>query len=75
MSADTTSEAVPTGSTTDEDAEWGKISLAVLISIVLATGIHYLLLANIDMHPSLHALVGIVLFFLTGFVVFQIVMG
>ncbi|WP_227354059.1 hypothetical protein [Haladaptatus salinisoli] len=75
MSANTASGEAPTESTTGEDAEWGKIGLAVLISIVLATGAHYLLLANIDMHPSLHALVGIVLFFVTGFVVFQIVMG
>lgn len=75
MSTDTTGGDARTESTTGEDAEWGKISLAVLISIVLATGTHYLLLANIDMHPSLHALVGIVLFFATGFVVFQIVMG
>ncbi|WP_137290657.1 hypothetical protein [Natronorubrum halophilum] len=75
MSADTTSGAVPTESPTDEDAEWGKIGLAVLISIVLATGAHYLLLANLDTHPSLHALVGILLFFVTGFVVFQLVMG
>lgn len=74
MSTDTTSGEAPTESTTSEDAEWGKISLAVLISIVLATGAHYLLLSNINIHPSLHALVGIILFFVTGFVVFQIVM-
>ncbi|WP_313693322.1 hypothetical protein [Halorarum halobium] len=75
MSTDTTSGEAGTESTTGEDQEWGKISLAVLLSIVLATGAHYLMLSNIDMHPSLHALVGIVLFFVTGFVVFYIVMG
>lgn len=49
MSTDTTSGEAPTESTTGEDAEWGKIRLAVLISIVPATGAHYLLLVNIDM--------------------------
>lgn len=75
MSTDITRREAREESTTGEDTEWGKVSFAVLVSILLAAGAHYLLLASIDMHSSLHALVGIVLFFVTGFVVFQIVMG
>ncbi|WP_226042830.1 hypothetical protein [Natrinema sp. DC36] len=75
MSTDSTPRNAGEDSRTGENTEWGKISLSVLLSILLATGAHYSLLAGSAMHPSLHALVGIVLFFVTGFVVFQLVIG
>ncbi len=75
MATDSTSEGARVESTTSEDPHWGKISLAVFLSFVLALGSHYLLLGNIDMHPTLHALVGVGLFFVAGFVTFQIVVG
>lgn len=74
MSTDTTGGEGRTESTTGEDQEWGKISLAVVISVVLALGAHYLLLANFDLHPTIHALIGIVLFFVAGLIMFKIVL-
>ncbi|AHG01876.1 hypothetical protein HALLA_00865 (plasmid) [Halostagnicola larsenii XH-48] len=75
MSTDSSTGNAGEDTRTGTNTEWGKISLSVLLSILLATGAHYLLLAGSTMHPSLHALIGIVLFFVTGFVVFQLVMG
>lgn len=56
------------------EQEWGKMILAILISVVAALVVHYFLVASVSLHPTLHALVGVVLFFVAGFVMFQIVL-
>lgn len=54
--------------------EWGKIGLAVLVSVLASLVVHYFTVAAIDLHPTVHALVGIVLFFVAGFILFKIVL-
>lgn len=61
-------------STSTEDQEWGKMILAILVSVVAALAVHYFLVASISLHPTLHALIGVVLFFIAGIVMFKIVL-
>ncbi len=73
MSSDTAAESDQSGP--EEEQNWKMVAIGVVSSVILATGLHYLLLSNVDMHPTLHALLAIILFFLTGFVVFHVIMG
>lgn len=57
-----------------EDQDWGRMILAILISLVAALVVHYFLVASISLHPTLHALIGVVLFFIAGLVMFKIVL-
>ena len=51
-----------------------KVGLGVVISLVLTIVVHYLLLSKIAMHPTLHALIGIIIFFIIGLITFKVVM-
>lgn len=73
MSSDTAAESDESGP--GEEQNWKMVAIGVVSSVILATGLHYLLLSNIDMHSTLHAFAAIILFFLTGFVVFHVIMG
>lgn len=61
-------------STATEEQEWGKMILAILVSVVAALVVHYLSFASVSLHPTLHALIGVVLFFIAGMVMFKIVL-
>lgn len=61
-------------STTTEDQDWGKMILALLVSVIAALVVHYFGVASVSLHPTLHALIGIVLFFIAGFVMFKVVL-
>lgn len=77
MSEETTATAEPaneTASTADQD--WGKVALCVVIAIIAALAIHYVVFAVVipgtNLPPTVHALVGMVLFFVAGFASFSI---
>lgn len=61
-----------TAATPDQD--WGKITLCVVIAIIVALGVHYVVFeavfTGMNLSPTVHALVGMVLFFIAGFVSF-----
>ncbi|MEK6906733.1 MAG: hypothetical protein AABW81_03860 [Nanoarchaeota archaeon] len=42
----------------------GYYALSAFIAVVLAILIHWLLLSNINLHPTLHATLGIGMFFI-----------
>lgn len=77
MSEETTANAEPTNETTSApDQDWGKITLCVVIAIIAALAIHYVVfqvvITGTNLPPTLHALVGMVLFFFAGFVSFSV---
>lgn len=75
MATDTTEqEDAVTESASADEQDWGRIGLAVLISVLASLVVHYFVVANIDLHPTTHALVGIVLFFVAGIIMFKIVL-
>lgn len=70
----TTESTTETSAAPDQD--WGRIGLCVGIAIVAALAIHYLvfqfLLTGTTLPPTAHALIGMVLFFIAGFVSFSV---
>lgn len=62
--------------TTAPEQDWGRIILCVVIAILAALAVHYVafqvVIAGTSLHPTVHALVGMVLFFLAGFVSFSL---
>lgn len=48
--------------------------LAILISVVAALAVHFFLIESISLHPTLHGLIGVVLFFIAGIIMFKIVL-
>lgn len=77
MTGDTTTSAEPTNETTSApEQDWGRITLCVAIAIVAALAIHYVVfqvvITGTNLHPTGHALAGMVLFFLAGFVSFSV---
>jgi hypothetical protein len=77
MSEETTENAEPTSETTSApDQDWGKISFCVVTAIIAALAVHYALfevaITGTNLSPTLHALVGMVLFFVAGFVSFSV---
>lgn len=74
MSKETTAKAEPTNEiTSTPDQDWGKITAAVVISVIVAVGVHYVVFAGMNLSPTVHAFVGAVLFFITGFVTFGVI--
>jgi hypothetical protein len=77
MSKETTAKAAsPNETASPPDQDWGKITLCVVIAIIVALGVHYvvfeLVFAGMNLSPTVHALVGMVLFFIAGFVSFSV---
>ena len=77
MSKETTANVEPTNETTSpSDQDWGKITLCVVLAIIVALGVHYVvfevMVAGMNLSPTVHALVGMVLFFIAGFVSFSV---
>lgn len=76
-----TNEPTATGEPTNDDEsyqdqDWGRIAFCVVIAILAALAIHYaafeILLTGTTLAPTVHALVGMVLFFIAGFVSFSV---
>lgn len=77
MSNEPTSTAEPT----EEDAsypdqDWGKVAFCAGLAILAAVAIHYvafeIVVTGMNLSPTVHALVGMVLFFIAGFVSFSV---
>ena len=77
MSKEPTATAEPT----EEDAsypdqDWGKITFCVVLAIIAALAIHYvafeIVVTGMNLSPTVHALAGIVLFFVAGFISFSV---
>lgn len=76
MSKETPIKAEPANETTSSpDQDWGKITLCVVIAIIAALAVHYVVFevvfTGMNLSPTVHALVGMVLFFVAGFVSFS----
>lgn len=58
------------------DQDWGRIGLCVVVAIIAALAIHYVafevVVTGTDLAPTVHALVGMVLFFVAGFASFSV---
>ena len=74
-------EPTATAEPTEEDAsypdqDWGKVTFCVVLAILAALAVHYvafeLVVSGTNLSPTVHALVGMVLFFVAGFVSFSI---
>ena len=77
MSRETTAEVEPTNETESyPDQDWGKIFLCVAIAIVVALAVHYVVfevvVTGMNLSPTVHAFVGMILFFLAGFASFSV---
>lgn len=77
MSEEPTANAESTNETTSTpDQDWGKISLCVVIAIIAALAIHYVVfqvvITGATLPPTVHALIGMILFFFAGFVSFSV---
>lgn len=77
MSKETTANAEPPDENTSApDQDWGKIAICVVIAIIAALAIHYvvfeIVITGTNLPPTVHALVGMVLFFFAGFVSFSV---
>ena len=77
MSNDPTATAGPTEEDTSyPDQDWGKISVCIILAITAAIAIHYvafeIVFSGVDLPPTAHALIGMVLFFIAGFASFSI---
>lgn len=76
MSKETTATVESPKETAYPDQEWGKITLCVVLAIIVALGVHYVgfevVFAGMNLSPTVHALVGMVLFFIAGFVSFSV---
>ena len=77
MAKETTAGAEPANETESyPDQDWGKITLCVAIAIVVALAVHYVAFevafAGMNLSPTVHAFVGMVLFFVAGFASFSV---
>ena len=58
------------------DQDWGKITFCVVLAIIAALGVHYVVFSvaftSTNLSPTVHALLGMVLFFFAGFASFSI---
>lgn len=73
MTKETTARAEPPAETVSyQNSDWGKITAAVVISIIVALGVHYVAFAGMNLSPTINAFVGMVLFFIVGFVTFGV---
>jgi hypothetical protein len=77
MSEETPANAESTNETDSApDQDWGKIAICVAIAIIAALAIHYVafevVITGTNLLPTVHALVGMVLFFFAGFVSFSV---
>lgn len=74
MATEETAKAEPSNETASyRNSDWGKITVAVVISIIVALGVHYVVFAGMNLSPTVHAFAGMVLFFIAGFITFGIV--
>lgn len=59
-----------------QDQDWGRIGFCVVLAILAALAIHYVafefVVTGTNLSPTVHALVGMVLFFIAGFVSFSV---
>jgi hypothetical protein len=62
--------------TATPDQDWGRITLCVVIAIIVALGVHYAAFAvvftGMNLSPTVHAFIGMVLFFIAGFASFSL---
>lgn len=76
MSSESTSTTETEGSTSYPDQDWGKITFCVVLAIIAALVVHYVvfavILTSVDLVPTVHAFIGMVLFFVAGFISFSI---
>ena len=77
MSEEPTAEGEPTHETAaTPDQDWGKVFLCVVIAVIAALAVHYavfqVVITGTNLPPTAHALVGMVLFFVAGFVSFSV---
>ncbi|MFC6964209.1 hypothetical protein [Halocatena marina] len=77
MSKETSLNAEPTNETESyPDQNWGKVALCVGVAIIAALGAHYVLFEVVsgatNLSSTVHALIGMVLFFIAGFVSFSV---
>ncbi|MFC4551887.1 MULTISPECIES: hypothetical protein [Halorussus] len=73
MTEKPTPEAEPTNETASHpDQDWGRIAFYVVLSIIVTLGLHYVAFAGMNLSPTAHAFVGMVLFFVVGFVSFGV---
>lgn len=77
MSNEPTSTAEPAEA--DEsypDQDWGRIAFCVALAILAAVAIHYvafeILITGTNLSSTVHAFVGMVLFFVAGFASFSV---
>ncbi|GAA0254394.1 hypothetical protein ACFFQF_17410 [Haladaptatus pallidirubidus] len=71
MAKEATARAEPPAETAlYQNSDRGKILAAVVISIIVALGVHYVAFAGMNLSPTVNAFVGMVLFFVAGFVTF-----
>lgn len=77
MSTEPTATAEPT----EEDAsqpeqDWGKVAFCVVLAMIAALGVHYvafeIVFTSMNLSPTVHALVGMILFFIAGFASFSV---
>ncbi len=58
------------------DQDWGKVIFCVVLAIIAALSVHYVVFtavfAGTNLSPTVHAFVGMVLFFIAGFVSFSV---
>lgn len=77
MSNETTANAEPPNETASSpDQDWGKVIFCVLLAIIAALSVHYVVFtvvfAGTNLSPTVHAFVGMVFFFVAGFVSFSV---
>lgn len=77
MAKETTAGAAPTNEhASAPDQDWGKIGRCVVIAIVVALTVHYVLFevafVGMNLPPTVHALTGMVFFFIAGFASFGV---
>lgn len=58
------------------DQDWGKIAYCVVLAMIAALGVHFVVfsvvLGGMDLSPTVHVLLGMVLFFIAGFTSFSV---
>lgn len=77
MSKETSLNTEPTNETESyPDQDWGKVALCVGVAIIAALGAHYVLFEVVsgttNLSSTVHALIGMVFFFIAGFVSFSV---
>lgn len=77
MSDETPATAEPTNEpTAAPDQDWGRVFLCVVVAIIAALAVHFVafqvVITGTNLHPTVHAFIGMILFFLAGFVSFSV---